>query len=359
VSDERVQRCLSLTEELLRIPSETGHEAEITDFLERRLAACEPHASLRAGLNLCVAAREPDPDKRTVLLLGHTDTVPGLDDNPVRREGDRIYGLGASDMKAADAVIVEVLLRNRDQPFRHNLVGVLYASEETAYHQSGMPEIYDAARSWFDLADLAICMEPTDNQIELGCLGTSHALVTFEGERAHSARPWQGDNAIHKAAGLLGRLAAREPVTHEYHGLEFVEVMSATTVGYRGARNVIPDRCSINVNYRFPPGMTREGVERVLEEIVAGEGTCELQDFCPAGLVCGDNPLVAELREATGGAKIRAKQAWTDVGRLSHLGLDAINWGPGTVAQAHQKGEWVSVSEIARCVDALGRWLGG
>lgn len=354
-----MQRCLSLTEELLSIPSETGQEAEITDFLEQRLAACEPHALVRAGLNLCVASRAPDPDKKTVMLLGHTDTVPGLDDNPVRREGDRIYGLGASDMKAADAVIVETLLRNREQPFRHNLVGVLYAAEETAFDASGMPEIYDAARSWFDLADVAICMEPTDNQIELGCLGTSHALVTFDGVRAHSARPWQGDNAIHKAAGLLGRLAEREPITHEYHGLQFVEVMSATMVDYRGARNVIPEQCTVNVNYRFPPGMTRDEVEHVLTELVAGEGGLEVQDFCPAGRVCGDNPLVTELTEAMGGAQIRAKQAWTDVGRLSHLGLDAINWGPGTVAQAHQKGEWVSVPEIARCVEALERWLVG
>lgn len=356
--DERLERCLALTEELLAIPSETGGEAAITDFIEERLAACEPHALVRAGLNLCVATRAMDPSKRTVMLLGHTDTVPGLDDNPVRREGDRLFGLGASDMKAADAVIIETLLRNRDEPFRHNVVGVLYASEESSYDASGMPEIHAAARPWFDQADLAICMEPTDNQIELGCLGTSHARVAFEGMRAHSARPWQGDNAIHKAAGLLLRLAAREPVTHEYHGLQFVEVMSATMVDYRGARNVVPDQCTINVNYRFPPAMTRAEVEHALTELVAGEASFEIVDFCPAGRVCGDNALVAELTHAAGGAEVRAKQAWTDVGRLSHLGLDAINWGPGTVAQAHQKGEWVLVSEIARSVETLARWLG-
>ena len=359
MSDARLERCLALTEELLAIPSRTGEETAIADFVEQRFAACDPHALIRAGDNLCVATRSPDPDKRTVMLLGHTDTVPGLDDNPVRREGDLLYGLGASDMKAADAVIMELLLRNRDEPLRHNLVGVLYAAEEGPFDGSGMPEIHAAARPWFERADLAICMEPTDNQIELGCLGTSHVQVTFDGKRAHSARPWQGDNAIHKAAGLLTRLRGREPIRHEYHGLEFVEVMSATMLDYRGARNVIPEQCTVNVNYRFPPAMSRDEVEHAVAELVAGEGRFEIVDYCPAGRVCADNELVAELTSAMGGAEVRAKQAWTDVGRLSHMGLDAINWGPGAVGQAHQKGEWVSMTEVARCVDALDRWLAG
>jgi succinyl-diaminopimelate desuccinylase len=301
---------VALAEELLAVPSETGREAEITDVIEQRLAAWRPHVLIRAGLNLCVVSRPPDPAKRTVMLLGHTDTVPALDDNPVRREGDRLFGLGASDMKAAVAVIIDVLQRNRERPFRHNLAAVLYASEESAYDRSGMPEIHAAARRWFEASDLAVCMEPTDNQIELGCLGTLHALITFDGKRAHSARPWQGDNAIHE------------------------------------------------VNYRVPPGGTREEVERALAALVAGEGAIEIVDWCPAGRVCADNALVAELRAAMGDTQVRAKQAWTDVGRLSHLGLDAINWGPGTVAQAHQRGEWVSVAEIGRCLNALERWLG-
>lgn len=357
MSDDRLDRVLDLTEVLLSVSSETGDEAEICDLIEQRLAAGRPYALVRAGLNLCVVPRRLDPDKRTLMLLGHTDTVPGVEENLVRREGDRLFGLGASDMKAADAVIVDTVLRCCEAPLRHNVVAVLYASEESAYDKSGMPEIHQAAQEWFDAADLAICMEPTDNQIELGCLGTAHALVTFEGKRAHSARPWQGDNAIHKAAGLLSRLAVHQPITHEYHGLQFVEAMSATMVDYRGARNVVPDRCVVNVNYRFPPDRSRADVERTLDDLVREEASCQVVDFCPAGRVCGDNPLLQELTEVMGDAEVRAKQAWTDVGRLSHLGMDAINWGPGTVAQAHQAGEWVSVGEVARCLDVLGRWL--
>ena len=99
-----VDRVLRLAERLLGIESVYGDEAAIGDWLEKRLRSAEPHTLVRAGNSLCVSMRAPDPARPTLMLLGHTDTVPKLDDNPVRREGDRLYGLGASDMKAADAL---------------------------------------------------------------------------------------------------------------------------------------------------------------------------------------------------------------------------------------------------------------
>ena len=203
-----LDRVLSLTEELLEIESVTRDEGAIGDWLERRLAEQSPHALIRAGNSLCFALREPDPAKKTLMLVGHTDTVPKLSANPVRREGDKLYGLGASDMKAADALLLDALERNASSESRYNLVGVLYACEEGPFDGSEMPLIYAAAREWFDRTDLAVCMEPTDNNLELGCLGTSHARVVFAGKRAHSARPWQGENAIHKA-GDSGRVGGK------------------------------------------------------------------------------------------------------------------------------------------------------
>ena len=237
--------------------------------------------------------------------------MPKLGENPVRREGDRLYGLGASDMKAADAVILWAVSRAIPQPLRHNLVGVLYAREEGAYDTSEMPAIYRAAKPHFDRTDLAICMEPTDNRIELGALGTSHVAVTFKGKRAHSARPWQGENAIHKAAPLLARLAARDRQPHEFHGLTFYEVISATMACSRGARNIVPDQFTLNLNYRFAPGKDENDVRRIFGDLILGEADWELVDYCPAGLVCGDNPLLQELKETIGNPEVRAKQAWT------------------------------------------------
>jgi succinyl-diaminopimelate desuccinylase len=357
VSDDQ-GALLELTEQLLAIASPVGDEQRIADFVEQRIAAERPHALIRSGHSLCFAMRALEPERRTVMLVGHLDTVPQIEPNPVRRDGDRLYGLGASDMKAADALILELLFTSRTRPPRHNLIGVLYAKEEGPYQLSEMPLLLAAARDWFARTDLAICMEPTDNRIELGCLGTSHAKLTLLGQRAHSARPWQGVNAIHKGAGLLARLAARQPIVHEREGLRFVEVMSATMVSFRGARNVVPDRFEVNINYRFPPGKAPADVRAAFDELAAGEAEVEVVEICPAGRVCADNPLVQDLR-AVSRAEVCAKQAWTDVGRLSHAGIDAINFGPGATAQAHQAGEWVSIAALRAAADTMRRWLWG
>jgi succinyl-diaminopimelate desuccinylase len=359
VSEQGIDRVLLLTEQLLNIPSVTGEEQAIADYLDTHLQELQPHALIRAENSFCIVPRELDAKKKTLMLVGHTDTVPKLGENPVRREGDRLYGLGASDMKAADAVILWAASRAIPQDPRHNLVAVLYAREEGAYDTSEMPAIYQAAKPHFDHTDLAICMEPTDNRIELGALGTSHAAVTFKGQRAHSARPWQGDNAIHKAAPLLARLAARDRQAHEFHGLTFYEVISATMAESRGARNIVPDQLTLNLNYRFAPGKDESHVRQTLDDLIAGEADWELIDYCPAGLVCGDNPLLQELKEAIGNPEVRAKQAWTDVGRLSRLGVDAINWGPGAPSQAHQAGEWVGIAAVREAVGVVDRWLWG
>ena len=349
---------IGLTEQLLRIDSPTGSERAIGDFLETQLRALAPHALVRAGNSLCGAPRARDPKLPTVLLLGHTDTVPKLSDNPVRREGDRLFGLGASDMKAALAVMIGLCERAARVPPRTNLACVFYAGEEGPFAGSELPAIRDAAREWFDGAQLAICMEPTDGHIELGCLGTLHARVTFTGRRAHSARPWQGENAIHKAAGLLSRLAARAPRDVRFGDLVYREVMSATMVEHRGARNVVPDRFVVNVNHRFAPGKDEAATRADIAELVAGEAEFAIDDWCPAAAPCTANPLLAELRAAAG-AELRSKQAWTDVGRLAQWGVPAANYGPGATAQAHQAGEWVSVAAIERAERALARWLCG
>ncbi|MFN0060047.1 MAG: succinyl-diaminopimelate desuccinylase [Planctomycetota bacterium] len=350
-------RVLDLTEELVRIPSVLGDERAIADHLERCFAAAHPHALVRARNSLCVVPRPLDATRRTLLLVGHVDTVPPSGGESVRREGDRLHGLGASDMKAGDALIVWALERARVAAPRHNIVGVLYAREEGPYLDSELPAIHEAARPWFDAAQLAICFEPTDNFLELGCLGTCHANVVFAGKRAHSARPWQGENAIHKAAGFLERLARLERREHRFHDLSFYEVVSATQAESLGARNVVPDKLRLNVNYRFAPGKDREQVIADLRALVRDEATFELVDFCPAGRVCADNALVRELQARLPDATPRAKQGWTDVGRLSHLGLDAINWGPGATAQAHQADEWVSMSAVVTATAVLSAWL--
>lgn len=358
----------ALALELLAIPSVIGNERALADHVERWARARPFSAVERVGDNLLVCPRVPRADVPRVLLLGHLDTVPDSGPNPPRLDDERIHGLGASDMKCADALILAVLERAAHELPAADLCGVLYAREEGPYEGSGLPEILPRVDAVFGTPDLAVALEPTDNHVELGCLGTMHAAVAFHGRRAHSARPWEGRNAIHLSAPLLGALAALEPREVRHGGLRFREVASATMVGYEGARNVVPGRCEVNVNFRFGPDRTRTeavgwltGFVRAAvggDAIEDGSVTLEIRDLCPSGRVCDDNPWVRRLQATLSpGLGVRAKQAWTDVGRLSERGWDAINFGPGSGSQAHQVGEWCSRERLAQAETLLYAWL--
>jgi len=358
----------ALALDLLRIPSVIGSEGPLAHHVTAWAKERNFHRVQGVGENVALHAHPLREDAPRILLLGHLDTVPVSDLNEPRLSEARIHGLGASDMKCADALILHLLEQSRGRPSPYDITAVLYAREEGPYDESGLPEIAAAAPDLFEDVGLAIAMEPTDNQFELGCLGTLHAHVRFHGQRAHSARPWEGRNAIHMAAPFLAQLAALEVRDCTYDGLLFREVCSATMVEYEGARNVVPGSFTVNVNFRFAPDRTRtealawiaEHVRAAVgaEAIDAGRVTIEIMDLCPSGRVCHDNPHLAALREAAGeGSETRAKQAWTDVGRLSEMGIDAINFGPGSGDQAHQVGESCSREKLEAARLVLERWL--
>jgi succinyl-diaminopimelate desuccinylase len=228
-----------------------------------------------------------------------------------------------------------------------DLVLVLYAREEGPYLENELEEVLrEPAR--LAGVDLALCLEPTDNVLQLGCVGSIHATFTFHGKAAHSARPWQGENAVHRAGALLAELAARPPREARAGGLVFREVLSATRIEGGRARNVVPDRCAVNLNFRFAPDRTLEAAADELRALGERHGAAvELTDLSPACPAFADHPLVRRLVERAGIAS-EAKQAWTDVARLAAHGIAAVNLGPGATAQAHQRGEWVEVPALER-----------
>ncbi len=369
MSDDAITSVERLALDLLAIPSVIGDERAIADHVETRLRELGPATLRRQGDNLFARARADRDGRPRLLLLGHLDTVPGSEPNPPRVDGDRLCGLGASDMKSGLALMLDALafaIRG-GSPFD---VGVgFYAAEEGPYERSGLPDLRATAGPWFDGVALAVCLEPTDNAIELGCLGTLHATVRFLGRRAHSARPWEGRNALHMAAPLLTRLGALAPRDVTIEGLSFREVAVATMIRIDGARNVVPGACEVNVNLRFAPDRDEAGARRFVEELVTASSEpgwkaedlvrVEVTDLAPSGRVCRTNPHVVRLEGVLGaGAIVRSKQAWTDVGRLSSWGLDAINFGPGSGTQAHQVGEFASRARLAEGRAVLRAWLG-
>ena len=176
--------------------------------------------------------------------------------------------------------------------------------------------------------------------------------MSFQGQAAHSARPWQGRNAIHAAGPLLTELGARERRAVIVQGHTFYEVMSATLAKGGRARNVVADAFELNVNYRFAPGKSLEQAQQELHELVAGRCAVSFIDLAPSGRLCADNPLFQAL-EKLSARPAEAKQAWTDVARFSELGVDAVNYGPGETAQAHQRTESASVVALQHAYDTL------
>jgi succinyl-diaminopimelate desuccinylase len=248
-------------------------------------------------------------------------------------------------MKGGVAVLMELAERLPRAERFCDLVLVLYAREEGPYLENEL-ELLLRDRL-LEGVDLALCLEPTDNVLQLGCVGSIHATVTFGGRAAHSARPWQGENAVHRAGALLAELAARPPREATSGGLVFREVLSATRIEGGRARNVVPDRCTLNLNYRFAPDKTLALASEDLLALAARHGAgVELTDLSPSCPAYADHPLVRRLRERTGIA-VEPKQAWTDVARLAVHGVPAVNLGPGATAQAHQRGEWVEVAALA------------
>jgi len=201
-------------------------------------------------------------------------------------------------------------------------------------------------------------LEPSDNKLQLGCGGSIHAAVRFRGRTSHSARPWQGENAIQKSAALLSRLSSLEPQRDEQDGLVWQNVFSATLASGGRARNIVPDLFELNVNHRFGPGTSVERARQNVLDLVAGEAEVELVDVSPSAPPLRHHPLVAALADS-GVAAVEPKQAWTDVARFASLGIPAVNFGPGVQAQAHQKNEWTLLPPLEVGLAVLDRWLSG
>ena len=324
-------RLAARTLELIDIPSESRGE----DRLAAHIASLTDAEDLG---DTCLIVRQQAP----VLLAGHLDTVPAQDNIPGRRDGERVHGLGASDMKGALAVMIE--LARAGAPFDC----LFFGREELASQHSALTPLL--ARERLDY-ELVVMMEPTSNQLHAGCVGNMNATWTFTGRSAHSARPWDGENAIHAAARGIAKLADFEREEHEFDGLTFYEVASVTEIHGGIAQNVIPDNVVCGVNYRFAPGRSPDDARARLRELCPG-GQLTIDSLAPSGPVATGNARAQKLI-AAGDLEVAPKQAWTPVAEFGLAGLDAVNFGPGEPAQAHRRDESIEIAALERSYRVL------
>jgi succinyl-diaminopimelate desuccinylase len=337
------------TLDLVNIPSESGSEAAIHAYVD---ANTPLERLLDDGETLLVAKRDGKP---LILLAGHLDTVPAQGNIPGRIEGGAVVGLGASDMKGGVAVMIELARWAAETELAHDVAFLFFPREELGPAHNPLPTVFERA-PMVDEAALVICLEPTDNTLQLGCLGNLVARVVFEGRSAHSARPWLGVNAIGVAFDGLSGVLALEPRGVEVGGLVFREVLSVTELHAGIAANVIPASAEAILNFRYAPNRTPADAEAHIREFFAGNVEI-LSNSSPAHVATA-SPFVERLR-AAGGFELEPKQAWTNVADFAARGLDALNLGPGATRYAHATDEQVEIAELERTFAALQRFLLG
>ena len=350
-------RLAERTLELVNMPSESRHEAEIAAHVRSLVpASFEPEYEAEDAF---VWARPRREGKPLVVLAGHYDTVPAQENIPGRIENGAVVGLGASDMKGGLAVMLELAreLEAQDTEPDVDLALLAFGKEELPAEFSPLPHLFDNSRVVHE-AELAILLEPTDTTIQAGCLGNLNARLIFHGVSGHSARPWTAENAIEKALDGLRAYASIEPRPVVIGGLTFTEVASITRIEGGIATNVIPDHTEANVNFRYAPDRSPADADAYLRSLVPEGATYEHAGDSPPARVVTDSPLVQRLR-AAGDLALEPKQAWTNVADFTSRGIDAVNFGPGATRYAHRRDEQIEIAALERAFTALWRFVTG
>lgn len=341
---------VTLFTQIVDVESVSGNERQLADLVEESLRAL-PHVRVDRDGDAVIARTTLGRPAR-VVIAGHLDTVPVAHNLPSQLIDGRLYGRGTADMKGGVAVQLAAAAALTEP--RHDVTWIFYDNEEVEADKNGLGRVARNHPDWL-AGSFAVLMEPTSAGIEGGCQGTLRFDVTTTGQAAHSARAWLGHNAIHDAGALLQMLTRYEPARIIVDGLEYREGLN--TVGISGgiAGNVIPDRCTISVNYRFAPDKTLAQAQDHCRDLFAGH-ELTFTDGAGGARPGLDLPAARDFMDAVGG-DARPKYGWTDVARFAALGMAAVNFGPGDPGKAHTDDEFCPVEELFTCRDALLRWL--
>ncbi len=345
--------------DLLSIDSPTFKEKEKADFLETWCETEFPSFNKhRIGNNIILATN--NNHNMRLGFVGHIDHVPEFF-SPYEEDG-KIHGAGASDMQAGLACFLAFIKNHPSLAERYDITIILYDKEEgTTLHDNGLKECINSHKELISTIDLAIVAEPTNNAIQLGCVGSLHATLTVKGKAAHSARPWHGKNALYEALPIIDKAAKTDPVPHELFGVTFHDVLQITESCSTKGRTTLPEEWIANINYRFSPVHNLDEAIQYVQDFVSSSNLTDYKLDILNGVEAGkviDHPLLTDILKNSK-IKIEAKQAWTDVSQLTQLGLSAFNFGPGRQDQAHKPNEYVVYEDMVEYEKLLEKILLG
>lgn len=351
---------INLLRQLINIPSISRNEDAVVDFIAQYLDTC-PGSYQKLGKNLLWTSPNFDPNKKTITLIGHSDTVPWNEKNwnitapTVALEQDgKIYGRGSCDMKGGVAILLD-LIKHFDYPLPVNLLGIMYHGEEVGipngltellYPETCQPEVASGSISkYFQLPkiDLAIILEPTNGEVVSGVFGCLDLQINLKGKACHSSRPELGKNAIHDASEIIEQL--KKIPLREVNGVS--ESLQVTKIAGGTAVNILPESATLTVNMRCAPGQM---VDDILARLPLAGLNYEVLSWNLGGIAEGDFSALGNCI---------VEPFWTDIAQLIEIGIPAINFGPGSIAQAHTADEFVSRESMTLTRERLEKFLLG
>jgi acetylornithine deacetylase len=304
---------------------------------------------------------------RSLMLNGHLDVVgtEGMTHAPFDAEerGGRLYGRGATDMKAGVAAMCAAAVRAADRGLAGEIVIAAVCDEEM--ESLGTRALVASGVR----ADAAVVTEPTRLAIMPAHKGFVWSRLTVHGRAAHGSRYELGVDAVRLAALVLAELdrVEREELPRRTHPLLGRPSLHASVIRGGVGWSTYPERCVLELERRTIPGERAEDAMAEVHGAVARvralrpelEADAELCFAAGPSDVPADAPIVRALSAAieAGGdpARIEGMSAWTDCAHLNDAGIPAVCFGPGDIALAHAAEEWVEVREIERAAAALER----
>ena len=344
------QELSKLTLDLVNISSVSKDEKSIADSIAEALKKIG-HLKI-TRVNNSIVAQTNFGNKQRVVIAGHIDTVPANNNFPGKINNSEVIGLGSVDMKSGIAVALK--LASEITSSNYDVTYLFYESEEIETKFNGLELITKQQKDLLD-CDFAILMEPTNGILEVGCQGSLRFEVSTSGKRSHSARWWNGENAIHKTnkiLEILNNYKSREP---EIDGHKFREGLQAVKVNGGIAGNVVPDSVTISINHRFAPDTSIDQATQNMKTLFK-DFNFQLVDAANAAPTGLSNQLIKEFVSNIG-KNVAPKFGWTDVARFANAGIPAINFGPGDPNLAHHPEEKVLISQINDVYESLKNWL--
>ncbi len=333
--------------ELVKIPSTSTNEHEISLFIENKLVDLGMEIT-RSGNNLIGKLGRGRP---TLMLCGHLDTVPPF--FPPQIKGTKLFGRGAADDKGGLAAVINAIANIKQSKLKGTLLTTFVVDEElkSLGAQDILPHID---------ADFGVVCEPTSLKIVNGHKGRLTFNVEVNGKSAHASKPELGKNAIVAMAKLV-LLMEKMPLTK--HTVLGSETMTISAITGGDVLNVVPNRCRISVDYRFVPPHDAYNILEMLRARLpkAKISFAENPKNFSQPFYLSDHEIITLLKESIRccgqNPQIVTMDASTDASRFNEAGIPTVVFGPGDIAQAHTTDEWIDVREMETASKIFGELI--